>query len=530
MAEDLRRYGNRFVILARRAGPVAKAVKWVKRRPGLAAALALIALCATAAGGLAYRVYLGEQQRQADEAQHQMALLEEKRHSALDKAMLAAHQEDFEAARDAIHEAEDLGCSPGQVRMLWGKLKLCEGQATEAIDHLEQAVKLLQDSVAAWSMLAAAHGQVGRLNEYQRALSEAKRLSGVSSDDFLFLGFAESILDPEGSLRTLERAARQRSSVLLRLVRAEVLYASMLNSPDQERATEAMKDVAALNRQLPGNAMVLRVSLNVHHAAYHVFGEFKEPARRQQALEQGRKDASALERFAADSSPAIVSRWEFARAVGEEHTAFADLGRIADTTNNENAVGQYAQELYRHRDFEKAVKILERHKGTTVPNLLRVIALAELLPDGPRRANQLCDDMLKRDLTGWDLFNTQLVLRFLGRRPEATVVSRKFLEKPAGFPPVRQDPFRRALEYCADKSSGDDLVRALRVNRGDLCNAHLCIALTALADGRRPEARKHFQLCLDTNFVPFLPYEVSRQLLTRMEQDAAWPPWVPGQK
>src|SRR5262249_52025230 len=47
MAEDLWRYVNRFAISARRAGPVQRLVKWVKRRPALAASLCclLIALC-----------------------------------------------------------------------------------------------------------------------------------------------------------------------------------------------------------------------------------------------------------------------------------------------------------------------------------------------------------------------------------------------------------------------------------------------------------------------------------------------------
>src|SRR5919204_3043360 len=49
MAEDLRRYVNRFAISARRGGPVARAVKWVKRRPGVAALL----------GGLGAAVLLG---------------------------------------------------------------------------------------------------------------------------------------------------------------------------------------------------------------------------------------------------------------------------------------------------------------------------------------------------------------------------------------------------------------------------------------------------------------------------------------
>src|SRR5262249_41616092 len=39
LADDLRRYVSRFAISAKRAGPVARVVKWAKRRPGVAALL-----------------------------------------------------------------------------------------------------------------------------------------------------------------------------------------------------------------------------------------------------------------------------------------------------------------------------------------------------------------------------------------------------------------------------------------------------------------------------------------------------------
>jgi serine/threonine protein kinase len=50
MAEDLRRYVNRFAILARRTGPAERLWKWAKRRPELALAASGAVLCAVIAG------------------------------------------------------------------------------------------------------------------------------------------------------------------------------------------------------------------------------------------------------------------------------------------------------------------------------------------------------------------------------------------------------------------------------------------------------------------------------------------------
>src|SRR5205085_12033682 len=53
LAEDLRRYLNRFAIAAKRAGPVERLAKWVRRRPGVAALLLVLLMALLAAGGFA---------------------------------------------------------------------------------------------------------------------------------------------------------------------------------------------------------------------------------------------------------------------------------------------------------------------------------------------------------------------------------------------------------------------------------------------------------------------------------------------
>jgi serine/threonine protein kinase len=55
MADDLRRYVNRFAVLAKRAGPLTKAGKWVRRHPGTAALLACLFVTVVAAGFFAFQ-------------------------------------------------------------------------------------------------------------------------------------------------------------------------------------------------------------------------------------------------------------------------------------------------------------------------------------------------------------------------------------------------------------------------------------------------------------------------------------------
>jgi hypothetical protein len=79
-----------------------------------------VVLAAVAAGFLAYRVHASNQRM--------VALL---RQQAMDDALLAAMNRDFEAAQTAIQRAELLQASPECIRMLYGEVALREGQAAE---------------------------------------------------------------------------------------------------------------------------------------------------------------------------------------------------------------------------------------------------------------------------------------------------------------------------------------------------------------------------------------------------------------
>src|SRR5207237_9400723 len=65
LAEDLRRYVNRFSTSARRVGPVGRLVRWVRRRPAVAVSLACALLAIAAAGVVAVQAHLAEERRKA---------------------------------------------------------------------------------------------------------------------------------------------------------------------------------------------------------------------------------------------------------------------------------------------------------------------------------------------------------------------------------------------------------------------------------------------------------------------------------
>ena len=137
MAEDLRRYVNRFAISARRAGPLHRAKKWVKRNPAVAIAGSLVLVAATAAGFFAWQA-----------KQDRELLRAEQRQTAMDTAILEALSGDPPAALDAILDAENKGAEPGQLNLLRGAVEVYRGRPKEALTYLDQAERQLPDSAA----------------------------------------------------------------------------------------------------------------------------------------------------------------------------------------------------------------------------------------------------------------------------------------------------------------------------------------------------------------------------------------------
>src|SRR5262249_43374390 len=129
MAEDLRRYVNRFAISARRAGPLQRMVKWVKRRPAVAASFGCVFVAVCLMLVFAYQAHRTEQQRAEDEKRYRLELLDEK----IRNAYLTATGGDLKNTENAIKEIEELGASPGQVRLLRGMVANFRGQFPHAL-------------------------------------------------------------------------------------------------------------------------------------------------------------------------------------------------------------------------------------------------------------------------------------------------------------------------------------------------------------------------------------------------------------
>src|SRR5262249_28882589 len=154
-----------------RIGPVGRSIKWVRRRPALAASSGCVLLAIGVSLLFAYIAHRAK-----------LKLLDEK----ISKAYLVAFSGDLDQTDEAIKEIEELGGSTGQVYLLKGMVYHFRGEVERSLDHLERAVEMDPDSVAAKGMLAMACLSVGDHARYDRMTTELEAIAPHTAEDYLF--------------------------------------------------------------------------------------------------------------------------------------------------------------------------------------------------------------------------------------------------------------------------------------------------------------------------------------------------------
>ncbi len=525
VAEDLRRYVNRFAISARRIGPVGRVVRWAKRNRAIAAALCGLLLLGLVAGVLAYRERVARQQ-----------VLEEK----MERAMLIAMSGDLDGAEKAIAEAEVLGASHGSVRMIRGLLAFHRGDTRRAIEHLEQAVKLLPHSVAAHSLLAEAYIADGQWDRHDIIFMDSiEKLPAVTPEDYLFKGHAESWFDPPAGLKTLDEAIRRRDSTIARVLRSDARANVALDTGNVDMAQSAIDDAYVAKAMMPGNPMVIWTDLRVHLVAMGAFREAGEKDRADASLRQAGMDAQELERFPT-LPKSCQRRWWYLKLTTQEEAAREVARKGYQEAESAGTRRIYMESLYERREFEEALQVIERVGGPGEVSsrdaklaggvhMIRPFILAEL-PDGPTRALQAYSENCELYPTGYAVIFNQATLLLLGKRTEAMAASRELYNHPERLAGLNRAHYLRILDYCGGAIPEDEFLKAEAGSRYNQCEAHFYVALDRLAEGDRAGAREHFQKALATGVFQFIEHEWSRLFLQRMDQDPTWPRWIPLQE
>jgi tetratricopeptide (TPR) repeat protein len=502
---------------------VQRLLKWVRRRPALAVSLGCLLIAVAVALTCAYWAHYADQQRLIEQEHARLKLLDEK----IRTAYLVASSGDLGGTDAAIKEIEELGASTGQVRLLRGVLAYFRQDVENAINELEQAVKLLPESVAARALLAMSYADAGQVENYEHFMVSMAQLSPSSPEDFLFKGYAGEQNEPGGlGLADLNEGIQRRDSPMGRALRTIARTNRAMDSGQRRDAEDALADATAARGMLPGNPLALYASVYARIVAAEIYMEHKLVQERQLVLQEAARDVQALEPFFGLPNPTFVTVIYF-EALGDRSKAL-DLARRAFERTGDPMDALYsAANLHQQGDFAQALKLLDRRgKPERLGDMMRVFFLAEL-PDRPhpapeeyrRFARAYSPEGLSAQFKG-------VVLQFLGRNEEAQQEFRK--ARPAFASSQGWKAFYDAArQFNCGELAEDSLLAKADASRLKQCNAHYEIGLFRLGRGDRMGARDHFRIAADTRALWLYEWKWSQMFLTRLEKDPRWPPWIP---
>jgi tetratricopeptide (TPR) repeat protein len=529
MAEDLRRFVNRFAISAKRAGPVARMVKWARRRPAVAA-LALIVIAVSIIGvGLGYRSHRAEEKARIADGQR-----------ALDQAQIEILCGRYDHVEPWLEQAEVCDVDPGRIRVLRGAAALERSDIEAAVHELELAVEQLPESLGAHALLARAYmdcaSAYGR-EKVSHLFEKTAKMSPVTPEDYLYGSWVIGHFQEEQALDWLEKLAAEHPTPMAHYRLGLRRLAILDNTYDSKYVDQALDSLNAAKTQMPSNAKVIAHLTWAHLLAADVYKLNGNVPLHELHLNKAREGARYLldrhsedgESYLAAASVAVYGgRWE--AAIDHLHNG---VGRPGFFLPFRFLVPPL---MYRLGRYEEALTELDALRRNLDPfpvwpyqYVLVVTGLNGV--DAAEDAFHRWLETVKLPSPSFGRTVPYLVYCHLGRREEAIEFSRQYLAELG--PSLLPGEFDLAAdEYVCGRLSDQELLAAAR-KRVERIDAHVLIGMTRLAEGTRTEAIQHFAeteragnwLFSNGALSPIPSW--APLLLERLREDPTWPPWIP---
>ena len=109
---------------------------------------------------------------------------------------------DTHAALQAISDAENKGGFPGEWKMPRWSLRLAAGNPGKRV-YLEQAERQLPESVAVKQLPAQTHAFEGEFWRADDVIAALDKLQPQTTEDYVFLGLAEGVMNPDRGTKTM---------------------------------------------------------------------------------------------------------------------------------------------------------------------------------------------------------------------------------------------------------------------------------------------------------------------------------------
>ena len=219
MADDLRRFVNRFAISARRIGLIGRVGKWVRRNRAVSALLLVIVIIVAFTGAVQYR----------------QGLIRQRQFEGLkEDTLLSALTGNYQHARSLLKRAEELNAPRGWVFLMEGQIKMLEGKYSEARFDLDRASAALGENTAVYAMQSLNYFVSGEEEEFLRRFATLRQMKAEGFQDHLLRGWAFAVSFPH---LAKEEFAQARRAEAVTKARARCSWSSSRSHLHEPRLT-----------------------------------------------------------------------------------------------------------------------------------------------------------------------------------------------------------------------------------------------------------------------------------------------------
>jgi hypothetical protein len=482
------------------------------------------------AGGFAWRAHDVEQRRLAEQKRQDEQLRAERREVALERAVTAALNGQYDEAERQIAAAEELGAPVGQVRLVRGVVARYRDDPT-AVTHFAIAAEHLGPSVAVKALLATAYYDTWDVRA-EPLFAELLTLQPVTAEDHLFRGqILAEYDDPRAGLADVLKAKEMRPSPLAWLASADVRFKVAIDTGNLAEAEAAVRDADTARALLPASDHALASALSTRLVLWDMYSE------RNHAGDAGRADEHrAAAALLVDAAGTGRWNWPLRQAVIYYHHrtgkqgAAGYLRAVRDSTREPSVGFDTAAALYAAGDLPAARAAVETtRQARPVQGWQDLIPWVFILAEEGKRDEAWAETAALPKTPGFGYMTIGHLAWLLGREADARRVYAD--ELAAGRVPGFQNGWYRTLaRFGAGVGTDDDeraLLREAGASRLRRCEASFLIAMRHLARGDRIGARRFFQQAIETRAFYYFEHLWSRNFLARMDAVPGWPGWIP---
>jgi tetratricopeptide (TPR) repeat protein len=524
LGDDLRRFVNRFAILARRAGPLTRIKKWVRRNPALSAAALIVLLAVGAAGFFAWRAEIEKRERLEGEQRRESVALAEKRQAALDRAILAAMSGQLADADASLLEAERLGAELAERRFVAGILAQYRGDPEAAKRMLLDACSERPDWAAPRAFLSVvcnyAEDWDGEIEHGKRAL----QLQPVTPDDYLFRGYMIGFSNPRRGLPDVEEAIKRRRSVLAQIVLADVLTVLADDSgrvEDAVAARDALRSARSLMGDTPQLTVVALYVAIVGCNNCQLHGRSEEAKTWLAEAKNDFERAASIRAYPGT----LQCRTLYLLFRDGSPDALNPENRVAGLAGSDfsSCYSYLASQLRRGRTAD-GLAYLDRVRPGKATRFLRVGLLVGDDPDAARaECRQARGEALDTRYRPFGPYASSLC----GLSEEARQAARAFCERPLPFAEWDdKPPFLRGVVRHAFEGTTMEVEAEIGTSRWKRFLAYDTLGFAALSQGDRATAQDRFRKADDHPPVFSASYLWMQEIRRRIIHDPTWPAWL----